>query len=179
MSRIIGIFSSCNGILGIDNDLVVYDKEDLSFFKETTMNAPIIMGRKTVDSLPKKLAGRYIICVTRTDSGDIDKADVVATSIGEALDLAYEYVEQSDSDIFIAGGADILNQTADLMDGMFITDFDPVCLETSPTYNSKWKKLIAVPQEIVYNMVSANKVRVRSLHYGEVWFYDMRDLRLG
>ena len=53
--------------LGKNNNLIWYIKGDLKFFKETTMGHPIVMGRKTFESLPKVLPGRKNIVISKSD----------------------------------------------------------------------------------------------------------------
>ncbi|AHX01132.1 hypothetical protein M316_0067 [Nitrincola phage 1M3-16] len=74
------IFSHYEGIIGVNGDLLKHDPEDLKFFREKTMGKKVIMGRTTVESLPRKLDGRHVICLTRQEDYQNDKCD-------EAMDL--------------------------------------------------------------------------------------------
>ena len=56
---------SRNGVIGVDNQLPWHLPEDLKYFKSVTMGKPIIMGRKTYDSIGRPLPGRTNIVITR------------------------------------------------------------------------------------------------------------------
>ena len=77
-----------NGVIGRDGDLPWRLKSDMAFFKQVTMGKPIVMGRKTWDSLPRRpLPGRLNIVVTRQSGFAADGAEVFS-SIGAALERA-------------------------------------------------------------------------------------------
>lgn len=89
-----------NGAIGKEGKLPWHLPADLRHFKEVTMGTPMIMGRKTFESLPGLLPGRRHVVLTR-DAGWSAKGAVVARSPGEALALAdAEYVS-------VIGGAEI------------------------------------------------------------------------
>ena len=93
-----------NGAIGKDGALPWRIPEDLRRFKALTMGRPVIMGRKTWDSLPKKpLAGRRNIVVTRNAEFHAEGA-VVAHSFSDALAIAQS--ENPDS-VMVIGGAEI------------------------------------------------------------------------
>ena len=73
-----------NGVIGKDNSMPWYLPEDLKHFKRTTLGKPVIMGRKTWESLPKALPGRLNIVITRQPDYVAEGATVVA-SVEEAL----------------------------------------------------------------------------------------------
>ena len=86
--------------LGKGNDLIWHFKDDMAFFKETTMGSSVIMGRKTFESLPKALPRRKNIVITTRKDYEAEGATVV-NSIENAL-------KEVDSDnAFIIGGGDI------------------------------------------------------------------------
>ena len=89
-----------NGVIGSDGDLPWRIPADLRHFKQVTKNLPMIMGRKTFDSLPGLLEGRRHIVLTRDPEWTEDGADV-AHSIDEALKLA------NGPHVCIIGGAEI------------------------------------------------------------------------
>lgn len=107
-----------NNELGKNNDLIWKFKQDMKFFKETTMGYPIVMGRKTFESLPKVLPGRKNIVISTNDI----KNDEIETykSIREFL---VNYQKYGD-DIFIIGGASIYNQFIDLANKLYLTEID-------------------------------------------------------
>ena len=89
-----------NGVIGSDGDLPWRIPADLRHFKQVTKNLPMIMGRKTFDSLPGLLEGRRHIVLTRDPEWTEDGAEV-AHSIDEALKLA------NGPHVCIIGGAEI------------------------------------------------------------------------
>ena len=94
-----------NGVIGKNNQLPWHLPEDLKHFKRTTLGKPVIMGRKTWESLPKALPGRLNVVITRQADYVAEGATVVA-SIDEALEVVKE-----NEHAFIMGGAEIYRQT--------------------------------------------------------------------
>jgi len=95
-----------DGTIAIDGDVPWRIKEDLQRFVAHTRGTPMIMGRKTFDSLPKLLPGRRHIVLTRDHSWSAEGAEV-AHSVAEALELA------GDGDLSVIGGVEIFNLFAD------------------------------------------------------------------
>lgn len=69
--------------MGLDNGIPWHNKEDFQFFKEITDGKTLLMGRKTVESLPRKLKNRKIICLTRNTNYKHPYADQVIHSIDQ------------------------------------------------------------------------------------------------
>lgn len=107
-------------VIGIDNTLPWRLSADLKRFKATTMGKPIIMGRKTWDSIGRPLPGRLNIVISRNADYPAEGAQVV-TSLQAAIDLAK--AEQAD-EIMIMGGANIYAQALPLVDKMYLTLID-------------------------------------------------------
>ena len=93
---------AANGVIGKDGTLPWHLPADLKRFKALTMGRPMIMGRKTFQSLGKPLPGRRHIVLTRRETWDSEGADVART-VDEALALARQ--DASASAIAIIGGA--------------------------------------------------------------------------
>lgn len=111
-----------DGAIGSGGKLAFYVKPDLRHFKELTMGYPVIMGRKTFESLPKgALPGRRNIVITR-NAGFSAPAVETAASVDEALALAGDAGQ-----VFIIGGAEIYRQTIDRADRLEITFIDAEC----------------------------------------------------
>lgn len=91
---------AANGAIGKDGKLPWHIPADLKRFKSLTMHKPMIMGRKTFESLPGLLPGRRHIVLTRRESWDSTGAEVVHT-VPEAIQLA------GDGDVAVIGGAAI------------------------------------------------------------------------
>ena len=90
-----------DGVIGYHNQLPWHLPEDLKRFKQLTMGHPIIMGRKTYESLGRLLPGRTTVIVTRDPSYQVDGAKVVH-SMPEALAAC-----QEDQEPFLIGGAEM------------------------------------------------------------------------
>lgn len=90
-----------NGVIGRDGSLPWRLPEDLKRFKALTMGKPMVMGRKTFESLPRRLPGRRHIVLTRDAGWRAEGAEVVH-SVAEALETAGEAEE-----IAVIGGAEI------------------------------------------------------------------------
>ena len=110
-----------NWAIGKDGKLLNNIPDDQRFFRQTTTNQVVIMGRKTLESLPggKPLPNRTNVILTRNE--DFRDPDVlVAHSVQEALDLAQE----KGADIYIAGGSEIYDQMLDYCDEAYVTFID-------------------------------------------------------
>ncbi len=92
--------------------------EELRFFKKTTMGHPMIMGRKTFESLPGLLPGRRHIVLSR-DRKYSPEGGEYASSLAEALQLC----DQAEK-VFLIGGADIFKQGLDVATTMLLTLLD-------------------------------------------------------
>ncbi|SAK90560.1 dihydrofolate reductase [Caballeronia pedi] len=106
-----------NGVIGRDNQLPWRLPEDLAFFKRTTMGAPIIMGRKTHESIGRPLPGRRNIVVSRDGARRYQGCDVV-TSLEAALAL------EPAKEAFLIGGAQLYRDAIARADRMIITEID-------------------------------------------------------
>ncbi|MBO7199343.1 MAG: dihydrofolate reductase [Alistipes sp.] len=104
-----------NGTIGDKNSLLWHIKEDMRFFRTTTSGHPVIMGRKTFESLGSKpLPKRTNIVITRADR-EFEGA-LTAHSLEEAIRMAGD-----DKEIFIMGGAQIYREALAVADRMYIT----------------------------------------------------------
>lgn len=95
--------ASENGVIGKDNKLPWHLPDDLKYFKNLTWGLPILMGRKTFDSIGKPLPGRKSIVITRDENWKHDGVTVVH-SIKEAIVAAAAFGAK---EIFVIGGAQI------------------------------------------------------------------------
>jgi dihydrofolate reductase len=109
-----------NGVIGNRNKLPWRLPEDLQHLKSATMGHPVIMGRKTFDSIGKPLPGRRIIVVTRQTDWSHAGCER-AGSVDEAIELA---VRSASDEVFVAGGTEIFRQTLDRADRLLVTEVD-------------------------------------------------------
>lgn len=108
-----------NNVIGSDGDIPWHYPEDLEHFKQTTLNEPLIMGRKTFESLPSTLPNRqHIVLSTSVDEYD-DENVQVARNAKDAIDMsAYKY---ADEQIFVAGGETVYETFLPIADKMILT----------------------------------------------------------
>ena len=145
MSRINLIFArAANGVIGKDNTMPWHLPEDLAHFKRLTQGCPVVMGRKTWDSLPPRfrpLPGRSNIVVTRQRHWLAEGA-LRAASLPEALRLCGEA-----ADVWVIGGADIYRQAEPLAVRAEVTeiaqDFDGDA--HAPTLGPAWTETARAP----------------------------------
>jgi dihydrofolate reductase len=113
-----------NGVIGAGNKLIWRLSSDQKRFRALTWGKPLIMGRKTFESIGKPLPGRETIIVTR----DVQFAPAgarTAHDIDAALLLAEEIADQMKADaIMVIGGGEIYRQTIDCADRIHLTEVD-------------------------------------------------------
>ena len=112
---------AANGVIGQQGRLPWHLPEDLAHFKRTTMGCPVIMGRKTWDSLPPRfrpLPGRTNVVITRQKDWSVDGV-VAAHSLQAALDQC-----ASDPDVWVIGGAQIYAQALPLATSVEVTEIE-------------------------------------------------------
>jgi len=109
-----------HGVIGKDGKVPWYIPKDLKRFKKLTIPHPVIMGRKTHESIGKLLKRRTNIIISRSEKYipiDVSESVFVARS----LELAIEVARQEDEEIFIIGGSEIYNSAIPLADKMYLT----------------------------------------------------------
>lgn len=104
-----------NRIIGKDNDMPWHLPADLAYFKKTTLGKPVIMGRKTYDSIGRPLPGRQNIVISRDESLNIEGVEVVQ-SVEQALAVASGVDE-----IMVIGGGAIYAHCMPKADKLYIT----------------------------------------------------------
>ncbi len=109
-----------NRLIGSDNGMPWYLPADFRHFKKITMGKPVIMGRKTFESIGKPLPGRQNIVISR--SGFVAEGVSSVDSIDAALKLVANIDE-----VMIIGGANIYQQMIGLADRLYLTHVNAVC----------------------------------------------------
>jgi dihydrofolate reductase len=114
-----------NGVIGKDGDLPWRLSADLAIFKKVTSGKPVIMGRKTWESLPKKpLPGRANIVLTRDWAYEAEGARVYS-SFNAAVNAAKAIAAKEDeSEVFVIGGASLYERALPMADRLYVTDVD-------------------------------------------------------
>ena len=147
MEKSIIVAIADNNAIGRNNELLWHISEDLKFFKRTTLGCPVIMGRKTFESIGRPLPKRLNIVVSRSGYEAPEGVRVVA-SLEEAFDLAgveilrsaqndkepaQNDIETSASRVFVIGGGQIYAQAISQVDSMVITHVHTV-IEDADTF---------------------------------------------
>jgi len=110
-----------NGAIGRDNQLLFHDPADQRHFRDSTMGCPVIMGRKTWDSLPARfrpLPGRRNLVLSRDATLQAAGAEVIP-NLGAALARVHESAR-----VFVIGGAQLYTLALPLADELVLTEFD-------------------------------------------------------
>ena len=128
--------------LGKNNNLIWHFKEDMKFFKDTTMGHTVVMGRKTCESSPKALPGRKNIVISSNAQYQAQGATVV-TSVEEALQIA------DNEEIFVIGGGKIYAEFLPYADKLYLTEIDAECADAD-TYFPQFNKSDYIKEIINY-----------------------------
>lgn len=121
----ISIIVACsrNGVIGVDNSLPWRLPEDLRHFKDVTMGKPMIMGRKTFDSIGRALPGRTTLVVTRQRDWQREGVEVCST-LDAALARAEQYLTAEQREVMIVGGEQVYRQCLPLASRIYLTRID-------------------------------------------------------
>ena len=149
---------AANGVIGRDGHLPWHLPEDLAHFKRCTLGCPVIMGRKTWDSIPPKfrpLPGRTNIVVTRQADWH-EKGAQCSSSLREALQQC-----ENSNQVWVIGGAQIYAQALPLADELVVTeidaDFDGDA--HAPALSAEWREVARDP------VVAASGLRLAFVTY--------------
>ena len=108
------VVTDLNNGIGKNNQLLCHLPADLKFFKTTTMGSPVIMGRKTYESIGRLLPGRKNIVITRKADYKIEGAEIY-----HSIEAAFEKIKEEK--VFVIGGAEIFNLTMDKTSELYRT----------------------------------------------------------
>lgn len=131
-----------NGIIGRGGGLAWKISDDLKWFREITTGHPVIMGRKTYDSIGKPLPKRSNIVVSRTMKDR--EGIIIAGSVDDALKTAFDEAGRLGvEEVFIIGGADIYRKTLTLAGRLYLTEVDAAVegdVSFPPLDPADWRK---------------------------------------
>ena len=116
-----------NNVIGCDNKMPWHLPEDLQNFRLVTMNKPMIMGRKTFESLPGILPQREHIVISRNIQSDTQKQHPHVhwvTSFDDAIEYAKQFLHQENQEIMVIGGGQIYQQAISIADRIYLTRID-------------------------------------------------------
>ena len=150
MSRSVGLIwaEAKNGAIGRDGTMPWHLPEDLAHFKRTTADAPVIMGRRTWESLPEKfrpLPGRRNVVVTRSADTRADGAEIAA-SLDEALERTTDAGR-----VWVMGGGQLYRAALALADELVVTRIDlaiPDADTFAPEIGEEWRRVDAGRTEV-------------------------------
>lgn len=103
-------------VIGLDGIMPWHLPADLAHFKSSTMGSPVIMGRRTYDSIGRPLPGRRNIVLSRNASLSIEGCDVM-----QNLDEALQSIEDAVDEVFIIGGQQLYEQALPKADRLYLT----------------------------------------------------------
>ena len=112
-----------NNAIGRNNELLWHISEDLKYFKSTTTGHPVIMGRKTYESIGRPLPGRRNIVVTRgtIEMPQVKNPQTTLFEVSNNLDEVISLAKSSDNEFFVMGGGELYKQTFSCADRLYIT----------------------------------------------------------
>ena len=110
-----------NRVIGCENHLPWRLSKDLKNFKRITLGKPMIMGRKTFESLGRPLPGRPHIVLTRNGNASF-KNVTYAPSFNDALEAARSFVEKENDEIMVIGGENVFREALTQADRIYLTE---------------------------------------------------------
>ena len=146
-----------NGVIGGGNKMLWRVPEDFAHFKRTTMGHPIVMGRKTWESIGRPLPGRRNVVVTRNADYRAEGAEVVPS-----LEEAFRTLADTDT-VFVIGGGEIYRQALPSADVVWLTKID-ADFEGDTTFPAAAN---AAPDDLLRTDAGKDRARMeRSFHAG-------------
>ncbi|MCH8499738.1 MAG: dihydrofolate reductase [Marinobacter sp.] len=122
MRKAIIVAMARNRVIGKNNALPWYLPGDLKYFKQVTMGKPVIMGRKTFESIGRPLPGRLNVVITRNPDWQAPAGVLVVTSLADALVKAEaQAVIEGGDEIMIIGGGQIYTEALPLVERLYLT----------------------------------------------------------
>ncbi|MGE7759810.1 dihydrofolate reductase [Peribacillus sp. NPDC097895] len=131
-----------NRVIGKNNQLPWHLPADLQYFKKVTMGHPIVMGRKTFESIGRVLPGRENVIVTRNQDFKAEGCVV----LHDILQIK-TYADDSDKEVFVIGGAEIFKEIMPVTDRLYITEIHETFEGDTffPLINEKeWDKISSI-----------------------------------
>lgn len=130
MKLAIIVATANNGVIGRNNQLPWHLPQDLKYFKTVTFGKPIIMGRKTYESIGRPLPGRTSIVITRNPEWLPGDGVIVVGSMMDALQEAQKVLGaslQAGDEAIVIGGAEIYRAALALAEKVYLTSIDLDC----------------------------------------------------
>lgn len=164
-----------NWAIGKDNELLYRIPEDMKFFKEKTMGKFVVMGRKTLESLPNPeegLEGRINIILSRDKNLKTTDNYLVYHDISGLLSAIRLLSVFMDKDIYIIGGSEIYSQLIDICDMVYITKVHNIVPDANKFFpnldqDDSWKRFKSTEDYGKYN-----NLEYEFITYTRSWLYD-------
>ena len=122
MRKAIIVAMARNRVIGKNNALPWYLPGDLKYFKQVTMGKPVIMGRKTFESIGRPLPGRLNVVITRNPDWQAPEGVLVVTSLADALVKAEaQALIEGGDEVMIIGGGQIYAEALPLTERLYLT----------------------------------------------------------
>lgn len=124
MKLAIIVAAARNGVIGRNNQLPWHLPQDLKYFKAVTFGKPVIMGRKTYESIGRPLPGRTNIVITRNAQWSAVEGVIVVDSVAMALIEAQKVLDKASPSVdeaMVIGGAEIYRLTLEVADKVYLT----------------------------------------------------------
>jgi len=135
-----------NGVIGADGEMPWHYPEDLRRFKETTMDHPVVMGRKTYESIERRLGGplpgRTNVVLSRRESLELPDGAVHAEDLDEALETAEAALDSGQETVYVVGGAAVYEACIDRADELLVTEIPetPAGDTYFPEVGTEWEE---------------------------------------
>ncbi len=153
-----------NRVIGLNNQMPWHLPEDLQYFKKVTLGKPVIMGRKTFESIGRPLPGRLNIVVTRQQQWAAEGVEV-ATSLSEALELASM---QKPDELMVIGGAQIYAEVISQASRIYLTQIHKSFPGDAwfPQLGTEWEQVAcekghSEKQDLGYSFLTFERVTAR------------------
>ena len=137
-----------NGVIGADGEMPWHYPDDLAHFKETTTGHPVVMGRRTYESIERALdgplPGRTNVVLSRRESLDLPDGAAHARNVSEAERLAREDADERGVDtLYVVGGATVYEAFLDRADELIITEIPeaPEGDTQFPEVGEEWREV--------------------------------------
>jgi dihydrofolate reductase len=136
-----------NGVIGAEGEMPWHYPEDLAHFKATTMGHPVIMGRRTYESIERQLdgplPGRTNVVLSRQESLALPEGAVHAHNTDEALELAEVALDDDQEWVYVVGGATVYEAFIDEAEELVVTEVpeSPEGDTRFPEFGSGWREV--------------------------------------
>ncbi|PSQ35306.1 dihydrofolate reductase [Halobacteriales archaeon SW_12_69_24] len=136
-----------NGVIGVDGEMPWHYPADLRRFKQLTMGHPVVMGRRTYESIADRLdgplPGRTNVVLSRRETLDLPAGAVHATGVEDALAVAAEALDDDRAAVYVVGGETVYEQFLDRADELLLTEIPeaPDGDTYFPDFGDEWTEL--------------------------------------